>query len=117
MNLNELQSQYETERLLLRPFVRGDHADYAAYHSRSDVYRYLLSAPPTERELEEKFQRVLDAKFETDGDVLRLAVIAQNGHFLIGEVMIELVNRSAGQVRSATFSTLNTGVRVSPRKP
>lgn len=97
MNLTELPARYETERLLLRPFVRSDYADYVAYHSQPDVYRYLLSAPPTERELGEKFARVLDAKFETDSDVYRLAVIAQNGHFVLGEVMIELVNQSAGQ--------------------
>lgn len=61
MNLNELPSRYETERLLLSPLVRSDRAEYAAYHAQRDVYWHPLSAPPNGRELEEKCEKVLHA--------------------------------------------------------
>lgn len=97
MNLENLQSRYESKRLLLRPFVRADRCAYCAYHSRADVYQHLLTAPPNELELQDKFERVLKAKFEKPGDIYRLAVIAKSEQIAIGEVMIELIDQTSLQ--------------------
>lgn len=86
-----------TQRLILRKFQSGDFEGYAAYRSREDVYRYLYAAPSVGGALERKFAKLLDARFENDGDDFRLAVtLAQDGR-LIGDVMLKLASKAALQ--------------------
>jgi RimJ/RimL family protein N-acetyltransferase len=86
-----------TQRLILRTFRLADFESYAAYRTRPDVYRYLYAAPSTGDALKEKFERLLDAPFEKDGDSFRLAVTRRDDGALIGDVMLKLANRAALQ--------------------
>ncbi len=86
-----------TDRLILREFVSGDFPDYAVYHSLPEVYRYLYAAPPMGDALQEQFSRLLDAPFDHDGDVYRLAVERKDDHALMGEVLLKLANIDALQ--------------------
>lgn len=97
MNLDNLSAAYETDRLLLRPFVVGDQEQYAAYHSQPEVYRYLYMETPTGDALSEQFNQVLNPRFEKDGDVYRLAVVRKEDDAVVGEVLLKLANRNALQ--------------------
>lgn len=97
MNLNTLKPPYETKRLTLRPFVAGDEAQFAAYHCRPDVYRYLYAAAPAGSTLEQKFARAQVVRFNNDADVYRLAVVQKAAHALIGEVLLKLESKQARQ--------------------
>ncbi|MGY6708906.1 MAG: GNAT family N-acetyltransferase [Rhizobiaceae bacterium] len=97
MNLDIPTATHETDRLLLRPFVADDQEQYAQYHSRLDVYRYLYTEAPTGDALNEQFRLVLASRFEKDGDIFRLAVIRKEDGAIVGEVLLKLANRSALQ--------------------
>ncbi|WP_370677086.1 GNAT family N-acetyltransferase [Pleomorphomonas sp. PLEO] len=97
MTLQTPPSRHETDRLVLRPFADGDWGQYADYHARPEVYAYLYAPPPTGDALREKFDRVLAARFEGDGDVYRLAVTVKAGGAVVGEVLLKLASRDALQ--------------------
>ena len=97
MTLGPASPPFETERLRLRPFCAEDWPFYADCHSRGEVYRYLYAAAPTGPALEEKFGRVLQPRFEQDGDVFRLAVIRKADDAAMGEVLLKLASRDALQ--------------------
>ncbi|KTQ83131.1 acetyltransferase [Aureimonas ureilytica] len=97
MTLGQASLFHETERLRLRPFRPEDWAFYADCHSRGEVYRYLYAAAPTGQALEERFRRVLGARFERDGDMFRLAVTAKADDAPVGEVVLKLASREALQ--------------------
>ncbi|WLR94290.1 GNAT family N-acetyltransferase [Shinella zoogloeoides] len=86
-----------TERLVLRKFAPGDFSAFASYHSRQDVYRYLYADPPEATALEERFARLLNAEFEQDGDVFKLAVTRKGDDMLLGEVLLKLESKDALQ--------------------
>ncbi|MCQ1833755.1 GNAT family N-acetyltransferase [Neorhizobium galegae] len=86
-----------TERLLIRKFTADDFSSYAAYRSRSDVYRYLYAAPPKGVELERKFLKVVEPTFEQNGDAYRLAVVRQSDKVLLGDVVLKLADKAALQ--------------------
>lgn len=97
MNPQNLNLPVLTERLALRHFAPSDLSQYRAYHSRPEVYRYLYASPPEGRAMEEKFSEILDARFEEDGDVFRLAVVRRDNDVLIGEVLLKLASKDALQ--------------------
>ncbi|WP_246679475.1 GNAT family N-acetyltransferase [Mesorhizobium sp. B2-3-5] len=97
MDMPELSLPLTTERLLLRPFAEGDFESYAAYHSLPELYRYLYSAVPTRKALEEKFKGMLEAPFKNDGDVFRLAVVTREDETLAGQVTLKLASKAARQ--------------------
>src|SRR5690606_30927741 len=78
-----------TERLLLRPFTRGDVDAVYAYRRREDVARYLFDAALSREECALAVQqRIGQLSFEAEGDKIVLAVeLASNGA-LIGEVSL-----------------------------
>ncbi|WP_188907489.1 GNAT family N-acetyltransferase [Aureimonas endophytica] len=82
---------------MLRPFTISDWDHYAAYHSCSDVYRYLYAVAPTGSALDEQFRAILAAKFENDGDVFRLAVVRQQDRRVVGETLLKMASRKALQ--------------------
>jgi Acetyltransferases, including N-acetylases of ribosomal proteins len=97
MDLENLSLRHETDRLLLRPFAAGDRDQYAAYHSRPEVYRFLYAAAPSGDALDEQFNKVLDARFEHDGDILRFAVARKDDSAVVGEVLLKMASRDALQ--------------------
>ena len=86
-----------TERLSVRPFEPTDFQAYAAYHSRSDVYRFLYMSVPVGQALEDQFSSVLSTRFEQDGDTLRLAVARQEDAVVVGEVLLKIASKAALQ--------------------
>lgn len=85
----------ETERLLLRPFTRGDVDAVFAYRQRDDVARFLFDEPMSRESCAEAVQaRVGQTGFEKEGDKIFLAVERRDDRAMIGEV--SLILRSAG---------------------
>ena len=65
----------ETERLLLRPFTRGDVDAVHAYRRREDVARYLFDAPMTRETCAEAIQaRIRQVSLAEENDRITLAV-------------------------------------------
>jgi RimJ/RimL family protein N-acetyltransferase len=89
----------ETERLLLRPFARADHAALLAIHSREDLTRYLYWPPRGPEEVAEVLaDKVACAKLEQEGDVLHLAAVLREEGTLVGDILLiwrSFVHRSA----------------------
>lgn len=83
-----------TDRLILRPFIRGDVDAVFSYRSRPDVAEFLFDAPMNHEECAEAVRaRASQTAFSTEGDKILLAVERQEDHRLIGEV--SLIWRSA----------------------
>ena len=83
-----------TERLLLRPFTRGDVDAVFAYRRREDVARYLFDVALSREECALAVQqRISQVAFETEGDKIILAAELAETGTLIGEV--SLIWRSA----------------------
>jgi RimJ/RimL family protein N-acetyltransferase len=78
-----------TERLILRPFTRGDVDAVYAYRRREDVARYLFDVALSRDECALAVQqRIGQVAFEAEGDKIVLAVeLAANGA-LIGEMSL-----------------------------
>jgi RimJ/RimL family protein N-acetyltransferase len=78
-----------TERLILRPFTRGDVDAVYAYRRREDVARYLFDVALSRGECALAVQqRIGQVAFEAEGDKIVLAVeLAANGA-LIGEMSL-----------------------------
>jgi RimJ/RimL family protein N-acetyltransferase len=78
-----------TERLLLRPFRRGDVDAVFSYRSRADVAEYLSDPPLTFDECAEAVRaRTAHIAFTGEGDKLVLALERQDDARLIGEVSL-----------------------------
>lgn len=98
-----------SERLVLRPFEPSDRANYDAYHTRPEVYRFLYTPVPDEDVLAEQFSAAMSTRLEEDGDTLRLAVIRQVDSALLGEVLLKMANKAAlqgevGYIFNPTFA-------------
>ena len=87
----------QTSRLWLRPFVAHDFEQYAAYHSLPSVYRYLYATPPADNMLQDQFSAVLNASFDSENDVFRLAVVRQDDDAVMGEVLLKIASIRALQ--------------------
>ncbi len=78
-----------TDRLILRPFTRGDVDAVYAYRQRPDVARYLFDGPMTRDACAEAVQmRVRQLSFAEEGDRIVLAVERQDKGVLIGEIVL-----------------------------
>lgn len=78
-----------TDRLILRPFTRGDVDAVHAYRRREDVARYLFDVALSREECALAVQqRIGQVALEAEGDKIILGVeLAENGA-LIGEVSL-----------------------------
>lgn len=84
----------ETDRLLLRPFTRGDVDAVFAYRQREDVCAHLFDDPMTREQCTELVQaRVGQTFMFVDEDSIVLAIERRSDQRLIGEV--SLILRSA----------------------
>ncbi|EJN04943.1 GNAT family N-acetyltransferase [Phyllobacterium sp. YR531] len=97
MNLKSSPLPLITDRLVLRAFVPADFTAYAAYHTLPELYRYLYTAPLSVPEIQKKFDSIVGAPFENDGDAFRVAVISRNDDALVGDVSLKLASRDALQ--------------------
>ncbi len=89
-----LDDRLETERLVLRPFNRGDVDAVHGYRSREDVARFLFDGPLTREECAEIVQqRIGNVRWAMEGDRIILAIERRAGGPVIGE--ISLIWRSA----------------------
>jgi RimJ/RimL family protein N-acetyltransferase len=79
----------ETDRLLLRPFSRGDVDAVFAYRQREDVARYLFDAPMSHESCAEAVQaRILQVSFAAENDRITLAVTRRKDDTLVGEITL-----------------------------
>lgn len=78
-----------TERLVLRPFTRGDVDAVFAYRRREDVARYLFDVELSRDECALAVQqRISQVALEAEGDKIILAVELTRNGALIGEVSL-----------------------------
>ena len=78
-----------TERLLLRPFTRGDVDAVYAYRQREDVARFLFDRPMSRETCEEAVQnRIGQLAFAIEGDRITLAAERLADGLLIGELTL-----------------------------
>lgn len=88
----------ETDRLRLRPFMRGDVDAVFAYRSREDVCRYLFDEPMSRQTCAESIQtRIGQLSLGEDGDRIVLAVERRTGGEVIGEVSLILRSTESRQ--------------------
>ena len=79
----------DTDRLVLRPFTRGDVDAVHAYRRREDVARYLFDVPLSREECALAVQqRIGQVALEVEGDKVILAVELRQTGALIGEVSL-----------------------------
>src|SRR5690606_2223475 len=96
----------ETERLLLRPFSRGDVDAVFAYRSREDVTRFMFDPPMTREACTDAIQaRVGMTAWADEGDKIFLAVERREDAALIGEVI--LILRSVGSSQAEVGYTFH----------
>jgi len=100
-----------TDRLFLRPFIRGDVDAVHAYRSREDVARYLLDGPLSRDECAMAVQqRIGEVALRDDGDRIVLAVDLAEEDALIGEISLILRDLDAGQAELGwIFDPLHQG--------
>jgi len=80
-----------TDRLLLRPFTRGDVDAVFAYRQLDTVARYLFDDPMSREACTESVQqRIGQVAFVAEGDRISLAVERRKDHAVLGEVSIIL---------------------------
>jgi RimJ/RimL family protein N-acetyltransferase len=83
--------ELRTERLLLRPFRKGDLDRLADWQSRPEVARYLYWEPASRDEAAELLERwMATTRLEQDDDAVTLAVERLEDGLLLGSVTIFL---------------------------
>lgn len=88
----------KTDRLLLRPFTRGDVDAVYSYRSREDVARFLFDPPLSRDECATAIQqRISHVSLSGDEDRIILAVVLQSTDTVIGEVSLILRSAEARQ--------------------
>lgn len=89
---------HETERLLLRPFERGDLDALFDIHSKDEVHRYLYSEPLNMEQAKARLARkIANTKIEEHGDALALAVVLKTSGALIGDLTLQLTSAAHKQ--------------------
>jgi RimJ/RimL family protein N-acetyltransferase len=87
-----------TERLLLRPFARGDLDDVYAYHSRPDVTRFLYWEPRDREQVRDVLaRRAGQVDLREAGDTLSLVVEWREVGRVVGEVVLIWLHREHRQ--------------------
>lgn len=93
-----LQLRNETERLLLRPFEKGDLEGFFDIHRRPEVHRYLYGKPLDREAAAVKLDRkIANRKIEKHGDGLALAVVLKSSGVLVGALSLQLVSEAHRQ--------------------
>lgn len=92
-----LQLPIETDRLLLRAFSPDDVARFHSYRSLPEVTRYLYRDPKTLEQATASALKFEQLEFEKDGDMLSLAIQEKGSPVMLGEAVLKLANKAAGQ--------------------
>jgi RimJ/RimL family protein N-acetyltransferase len=88
----------QTERLLLRPYERGDFDALLAMQSREDVVRYLYEDPLGPDDVRALLDRRLaDTSLSDEGDTLAVAVVLRTGGEMIGNCILHWSSRQHQQ--------------------
>ena len=87
-----------SDRLLLRPFVRGDLDAVHAYRSREDVTRFMLDPPLSREACAEAIQlRVSQTLWSEECNKIFLAVERREDGAMMGEVVLILRDAASQQ--------------------
>jgi RimJ/RimL family protein N-acetyltransferase len=83
----------ETERLVLRPYVRGDLEAYHAIRSQPEVVRYLYGDPLTLEGAREKLDLLIrSATLSAEDDWLAAAIVLRDSGDYVGDVSFHWVS-------------------------
>ncbi|MBD2794224.1 GNAT family N-acetyltransferase [Xenorhabdus szentirmaii] len=97
MLLNNDSLLFFTSHLILRKFEEKDFIKYKNYHSLPEVYKFLYTPLPTDKEIREQFNKVLNPAFNDNGDEIRLAVVLREHNDLAGEIMLRVTSKESQQ--------------------
>jgi RimJ/RimL family protein N-acetyltransferase len=82
----------ETERLVLRPFARGDLEALHRMHSDEEVARYLYNEPRSLENTEELLGRkIAGAELSAEGDWMSAAVVERERGQVVGDLALQWV--------------------------
>jgi RimJ/RimL family protein N-acetyltransferase len=88
----------QTERLLLRPYERGDFDALLAIQSREDVVRYLYEDPLGADDVRALLDRKLaETSLSDEGDTVAVAVVLRTGGGMIGNCILHWSSRQHQQ--------------------
>lgn len=87
----------ETDRLLLRAFRADDIERFHSYRCLPEVTRYLYRDPKTIDQASESVKKFAAIQFESDGDMLSLAVQGKDAPEMLGEAVLKLASVAAEQ--------------------
>jgi RimJ/RimL family protein N-acetyltransferase len=88
----------QTDRLLLRPFARGDLDALYAIHSNEEVARYLYNEPRTLEEVRELLDlKIAGAEVRREGHTLNAAVVLRQTGGLVGDVSLHWASETHSQ--------------------
>jgi RimJ/RimL family protein N-acetyltransferase len=83
----------ETERLVLRPFARGDLEALHRMHSDEEVARYLYNEPRSLENTEELLGRkIAGAELSAEGDWMSAAVVERERGQVVGDLALHWVS-------------------------
>lgn len=96
--MSSLSFPIETDRLILRPFERGDVEGLNAYHALPSVQRYVFSRTRDRAEVAGALNIMRNhVSLQRPGDTLTLAMIRKGDKQLVGHVSLHWSDATAGQ--------------------
>ncbi len=89
---------FETERLVLRPFERGDFEALCAYQTQPQMQRYLARAVRDASDVRAGLDLMRrQVSLQRPGDTLALAMVRRRGRVLVGQATLRWADATAGQ--------------------
>lgn len=96
--MSSLSFPIETERLMLRPFERGDVEGLNAYHALPSVQRYVFSRTRDAAEVAGALNIMRNhVSLQRPGDTLTLAMVRRGDRQLVGHISLHWSDATAGQ--------------------
>ena len=96
--MSSLSFPIETDRLMLRPFERGDMEGLSAYHALPSVQRYVFSRTRDASEVAGALSIMRNhVSLQRPGDTLTLAMVRKGDRQLVGHVSLHWSDATAGQ--------------------
>lgn len=92
-----------TERLVLRPFKRGDLAAFTAYRNHPDVARYQSWSSETDADATAFFAEQQTLEFDTDDTWFQIAAKHRADGALIGDVAVHFFDEGRQAELGVTF--------------
>jgi len=91
-------SERRTERMILRPYERGDLESFHDLFGREDVSRYIPFGPLDLEQARAKLEKRTElTRIEADGDGVLLAAVQEGSGRMIGEFMLRLRSAESRQ--------------------